>query len=102
MQKSQRIGLLILALLCVATLGVSVWRSRTACERLGLPTPHPSDFTVLSVAPPAERQTKAASDSVASAKGKRKGASGGKRPSSKHTKDTGQPAREDRRWLDEL
>lgn len=105
MFKSQRRGLLIFALLCVATFAVTIWRSRTACERLGIPTPHPADFVELHAAPPAQYNTKASGSdtiSASSAEAGKKPASKRKKKSGKHEESTGRQNDNERNWLEEL
>lgn len=106
MQKSQRYGLLLLALICVAIIAVSVWRSRTAAERLGYDAPHPSEFTILSAAPPADRsRNHARKDTVVT--GDRKKSKSAEKSTKKsrkeHSKEAPQKTQKsDRRWLDDL
>lgn len=106
MQKSQRYGLLLLALICVAITAVSVWRSRTAAERLGYDAPHPSEFTILSAAPPADgSRNHAGKDTIFSDRHeKRKSAKKSTKKSRKeHSKEAPQKTQKsDRRWLDDL
>lgn len=106
MQKSQRYGLVLLALICVAIIAVSVWRSRTAAERLGYDAPHPSEFTILSAAPPADRsRNHAGKDTIFSDRHeKRKSAEKSTKKSRKeHSKEAPQKTQKsDRRWLDDL
>lgn len=110
MQKSQRTGLLIFGLLLAGTMLVSVWRSRTAVERLGLEAPNPKDYTRLSVGAPIVRNGKSGEkvnkDSVDKAQkrlpaGDRKPAEG-KRKKSEKKRGKEQLPQNDRRWLDEL
>lgn len=106
MQKSQRYGLLLLALICVAIIAVSVWRSRTAAERLGYDAPHPSEFTILSAAPPADRsRSHAGKDTVVTGDRKKSKSVGKSTKKSKkeRSKDASQNTQKpDRRWLDDL
>lgn len=106
MQKSQRYGLLLLALICVAIIAVSVWRSRTAAKRLGYDAPHPSEFTILSAAPPADRnRSHAEKDStISGGHEKRKSTEKSTKKSRKErSKDASQKTQKpDRRWLDDL
>lgn len=114
MGKSQRIGLLLLALICVAILVVTVWRSRAAADRYGYERVDPRDFTTLSIAPPAETEreskTSEESDTVKSGKerkGKDKRHSAGKKKEkgdggSQRRQKTKSPQPSQRQWLDDL
>ena len=104
MQKSQRYGLLILALLCIAIIATVVIRSRTASQRINHDRPMPTEFTILKSASPdttryyksKEKNIRSEEPSLKSSSNKKKSNKGSKRNNPSKEK----PAQR-KDWLDE-
>lgn len=99
MQRGERYGTILFAVLCICTLAICVWRSRTVSERISRRPPSPTEFVELSVGEP--RIYRSASDSTG--KEKKKAASTKKRQKKDKAgpaQDTPAPGRGD--WLDNL
>ena len=105
MQKSQRTGLIIFALLCMMIIAAVVIKSRNAAKECGYDDPHPTEFIILETEPPLPSRTGTdKTEKRESDKNSRNRKSGKKKEGSKKPgkgKTDGSDARE-RQWLDEL